>query len=254
MPPHDWDAAAYDRVADGVKALGHEVLARLNLAGDETVLDAGCGPGEVTAALVARLPRGRVIGVDASPRMVAAARERLGSTAEVIESDLAELHLAEPVDAILSTATFHWVPDHARLFARLRGNLRPGGRLVAQCGGAGNIEAVRAAAERAMAEAPFAAYLGGWRGPWTFATPQETEAELSRAGFAHVRCWLSHEVMHSPHPRTYARTVLLGAHLDRLPAALHEPFVDAVLERLEGAEGSLTIAYVRLNIEATAGA
>ena len=254
MTPHDWDAGAYDRVAAGVKALGHEVLDRLELAGGETVLDAGCGPGEVTAALVARLPRGRVIAVDASPRMVAAARERLGVTVEVIEADLAELRLARPVDAILSTATFHWIPDHPRLFACLRASLRAGGRLVAQCGGAGNIAAVRVAAELVAAEVPFAPHLAGWPGPWNFATPQGTAAALSRADFTDVECWSSHQAVHSDEPRAYARTVLLGAHLERLPAELHEPFVDAVLERLGVAQGPLRIDYVRLNIEASAPA
>ncbi len=253
MPVHDWDAVAYDQIATGVKALGHEVLARLTLEGHETVLDAGCGPGEITAALVARLPRGRVIAVDASPRMVATARERLGPAVEVIRSDLAELALADPVDAILSTATFHWVPDHARLFTRLRAALRTGGRLVAQCGGAGNIAAVRAAADGAAAAAPFAVHLGDWPGPWTFATPPQTEARLVEAGFTRVRCWTSLEPVQAQDPRTYARTVLLGAHLDRLPEDLREPYVGAVLGRLGAGPGPLTIDYVRLNIEATAG-
>src|SRR5918997_2223212 len=135
--PRDWDAATYERLSAPIEAMGRDVLSRLELAGDETVLDAGCGTGRVTAALVERLPRGRVIAVDGSPAMVREARKRLPESVEVREADLLELELPEPVDAIVSTATFHWILDHDRLFARLREALVPGGRLVAQCGGAG---------------------------------------------------------------------------------------------------------------------
>src|SRR5918997_7208165 len=136
--PRDWDAATYERLSAPIEAMGRDVLSRLELAGDETVLDAGCGTGRVTAALVERLPRGRVIAVDGSRAMVEEARRRLPASVDVLQADLLELELEELVDAIVSTATFHWIGDHDRLFARLRESLRPGGRLVAQCGGGGN--------------------------------------------------------------------------------------------------------------------
>src|SRR6478609_419541 len=115
----DWDGATYDRISTPQQAWGREVLERLPLRGEETVLDAGCGSGRITEMLAARLPRGRVIAVDASPAMVDAARQRLGEQADVRVMDLVDLELGEPLDAILSTATFHWIADHERLFARL---------------------------------------------------------------------------------------------------------------------------------------
>src|SRR5215216_1662812 len=135
--PRDWDATAYERLSAPLEAMGREVLQRLELDGDETVLDAGCGTGRVTAVLAERLPRGRVIAVDGSPAMVEEARRRLPASVDVREADLLELELEEPVDAVISTATFHWIRDHDRLFRRLRDVLVPGGRLVAQCGGEG---------------------------------------------------------------------------------------------------------------------
>ena len=198
MTPRDWNAESYQRISAPMEAMGREVLDRLELRGDERVLDAGCGTGRVTAALVERLPRGEVVAVDGSPAMVAEARERLGPGVEVFAADLLELELDEPVDAILSTATFHWIPDHDRLFDRLFAALRPGGRLVAQCGGAGNVATVQAAID-AVAEPA----LAGWAGPWTFASPEETTARLERSGFTDARAWLQQVRVEPDDPREY---------------------------------------------------
>lgn len=244
----DWDGASYDRVAHPMTRWGTDVLARLPLAGDETVLDAGCGSGRVTERLVERLPRGRVIALDGSPSMVAAARERLGRFGTRVEYVVADLGARLPlaagaVDAVLSTAALHWVPDHDALFRHLAAVLRPGGRLVAQCGGAGNIATVKVA---------IAAAGESWPGPWTFATPEETRVRLEAAGFVDVETWLQDEsaVFEPGEPfREYLRTVVLGSHLERLPADRREAFVDAVAAGLPDA----AVDYVRLNILATRG-
>ena len=240
----DWNAASYERVAAPLEAMGREVLDRLDLRGDERVLDAGCGTGRVTAALLERLPRGRVIAVDGSPAMVEAARERVGDAVELKVADLVRLELDEPVDAILSTAAFHWIADHDRLFERLRAALRPGGRLAAQCGGAGNIRELKAAAERVGEREPFAPALAGWPGPWYFASPEQTAACLERLGWVGVWTW-SHDVRVAPgDPREYLGTVALGSHTDRLAPELRDAFVDAVIAELEEPVAD----YVRLNI------
>jgi trans-aconitate 2-methyltransferase len=243
----DWDAATYDRVASPQEEWAREVLGRLPLNGDETVLDAGCGSGRVTRLLLERLPRGRVVGVDASPSMIEAARSALPDERVVlICTDLLDLALEEPVDAAFSNATFHWVPDHERLFTRLAAAIAPGGRLVAQCGGEGNVEEVVQAILAASAREPFAGHLDG-AAPWNFAGPEVTEARLLAAGFVDARCWLQEKAAHPEDPRVFARASGLAWHLDRLPAELHERFLDAVMEEL-GEDP--TFAYVRLNIDA----
>ncbi len=248
----EWDGATYDRVSAPMEMLGREVLARLELGGDEAVLDAGCGSGRITAALLERLPRGRVIGVDGAPSMITAARERLGDRPdlELRVADLSELDLgAERVDAILSTATFHWIKDHVKLFSVLRRALRDGGVMAAQCGGFGNIDAIRAAGDAVAATAPFAEHFAGWQGPWRYAKPAETEELLLGAGFRAARCWLEERPVTTDDAPTYYRNIILGAHVGRLPAALHDNYVESVLSRL--AEPSV-IPYVRLNIDAVA--
>lgn len=245
----DWDGATYDRISTPQQTWGSEVMERLPLRGDELVLDAGCGSGRVTEMLLKRLPRGRVIAVDASPSMVESARERLGPEVDVRVMNMLELKLDEPLDAILSTATFHWIADHPRLFARLRAALRPGGRLVGQCGGEGNVRRTRAAAQAAAEQEPFAEYMAGWDGPWNFSSAELAQERLLAAGFREARCWLVPVTVQPPEPREFLRTVNLGSHLLRLPEELREPFVAAVHERLGD---PYTIDYVRLNIDAVA--
>jgi trans-aconitate 2-methyltransferase len=245
----DWDAATYHRVGTPQARWAEGVLGRLDLRGDETVLDAGCGSGRVTAMLLERLPKGRVIAVDSSPSMVAAAREALpADRVQTMVCNLVDLELDEPVDAVFSNAVFHWVLDHDGLFERLHAALRSGGHLVAQCGGEGNIAAFKAAMEEVAAREPYAEHIAGWT-PWNYAAPEETEARLRRAGFAQARCWRTDEPVEPEDPESFVSTVCLGAHLDRVPEDLREPYTADVLEV---AGDPLKLEYVRLNIDAHA--
>lgn len=246
---HQWDGDSYDRISGPQLAMGRGVLERLPLTGDETVLDAGCGSGRVTEELLAKLPRGRVVAVDQSDSMVAAARARLGDRVEVRRVDLLELELEQPVQAILSTATFHWIGDHDRLFARLRAALAPGGRLVAQCGGQGNIDALRSVAYAVLAEEPYAAHFADWRAPWNYAPPDLTRERLLRAGFAEADCWLTPSPQRPDHPREYLSGIVLGPHREHLPQELQAQFIDDVLLALGE---PVVVDYVRLNIDAVA--
>lgn len=247
--PREWDAETYDAVSDPQFEWGMEVLERLELRGEERVADAGCGSGRVTAELAKRLPRGELIAVDGSEAMVAKARERLGDGATYLVSDLSELELPEPVDLIFSTATFHWIADHDRLFTRLRANLVPGGRLVAQCGGEGNV-AEHAAAIRTVGERPeYRPHLEEMASLWNFAAPEPTEARLRAAGFGEARCWLEPKPVTPADPLRFTMTVTLGPVLAQLPEELRQPFAEAVVA---GSPQPLTLDYVRLNIEARA--
>lgn len=239
----DWNATSYDRVAEPMTRWGTAVLGRLELEGDERVLDAGCGTGRVTEQLMERLPRGRVAALDASAAMVEATRKRLarfGDRVDYVTADLGRpLPIAGSVDAVLSTATFHWVPDHDSLFANLATVLRPGGQLVAQCGGAGNIADLLAATRQVDPSFETVAH---------FETAERTAERLAATGFEDVETWLSDEpTQFEPGPpfEAYLATVALREHAVRLgePAAA---FIRAVAERLPDAR----VHYVRLNIVA----
>jgi trans-aconitate 2-methyltransferase len=239
----DWDGSRYDAVSGPQARWGATVLERLPLAGDERVLDAGCGSGRVTEQLLARLPRGSVVALDASPSMLAEARSRLarfGDRVAFVQADLARpLPVVGLVDAVLSTATFHWVLDRDALFANLAAVLRPGGRLVAQCGGAGNVQRLT----------NLLATLGYARGNYMFATPDETRRRLERAGFEQIDCWLSDEPTRFEPGESFEaflETVCLRGVVDGMPPDQRPAFVRYIAERL----GEPVLDYVRLNIVA----
>jgi trans-aconitate 2-methyltransferase len=197
-----------------------------------------------------------VIAVDASPSMLEAAAARLEGALgagerrlELVRADLLELELAEPVDAVFSTATFHWIADHESLFARLRALLCPDGRLVAQCGGEGNIDRLRGRARAVTRRDPYAEHFSDFRAPWNYAAPGQTRERLLRAGFAEAECWLQPAPRTPEHPREFLATIVLGPHVQHLPAELREPFMDEVLAELGE---PVVVDYVRLNIDASA--
>ncbi len=247
----DWDATTYDRIADPMTRWGTDVLGRLALVGDETVLDAGCGSGRVTEQLLERLPRGRVVGLDAAPSMLAEAATRLarfGDQVRLVHADLLELTAdtlegSAPVDAVLSTATFHWVLDHDRLFRNLASVMRPGAALRAQCGADGNIARLLEAVSR----------VGGQRaGTWLYATPEDTRRRLADAGFVDVEVWTHPE----PTPidpgeplETYLATVCLRVHVADMAEDERRQFLRRVAEAMP----EPVIDYVRLNISARRG-
>jgi trans-aconitate 2-methyltransferase len=238
----EWDAAAYERLSAPQTRWGRIVVDRLELDGNERVLDAGCGTGRVTAMLLERLPDGRVIGLDGSAAMIEQASVRFAGDprVELVVADLTEpLPLDGHVDAVLSTATFHWVVDHASLFRHLAAVLRPGGQLVAQCGGAGNISSL----ERIVSQLGHT--FGGGK---TFATAEDTRARLEAAGFDDIETWLHEEP--TPIPRedleAFLETVCLGGLVDDMGDDERERFVHEVATRMP----QPTIDYVRLNINA----
>jgi trans-aconitate 2-methyltransferase len=244
--PREWDANTYDRIADPMTRWGESVVTRLELRGDETVLDAGCGSGRVTEVLLQRLPRGHVIALDGSTGMLDEARQRLARSLDRLSFVVADLQqplsLPRPVEAVLSTATFHWIRDHDALFRNLAAVLPPGGQLVAQYGGGENIATVLAVLDD----------LGVEDLPWCFTGPDEDRARLEAAGFDVEAAWTNEEPveLEPGEPfETYLSTVVLGWLLDRLPADERAPFVREVGRRLPGAR----LDYVRLNVVARRG-
>ncbi|HEX8290643.1 MAG TPA: methyltransferase domain-containing protein [Pyrinomonadaceae bacterium] len=254
----EWDAASYHRLSAPQFSWGRTVVERLRLAGGETVMDGGCGTGRLTALLLERLPRGRVIAVDFSQNMLEEARSHLGprpaGRVGFIRADLASLPFDRAFDGIFSTAAFHWVPDHPRLFRSLYECLKPGGWLVAQCGGGPNIARLMRRASVLMVSEPYAAYFSGWRDTKVFADDLTTAERLRAAGFARVETGLESAPTVLPGAdefREFLTTVNMHAHLARLPEArLRRQFVEELTEQAAADDPPYSLDYCRLNISA----
>jgi len=251
----EWDAGEYEKLSAPQTRWGAEVLGQLETRGDEAVVDAGCGTGRVTELLLARLPRGSVLAVDRSRAMVEAARRRFEGDARVrVErQDLLSLEVRERVDLIFSTATFHWIKDHDRLFRNLARALKPHGRLVAQCGGEGNISRATEAVDETVQDERFRPYFECWQDDKYYADPASTKGRLEAAGFEEVETWLHDEVAAFDSVGDLARflrVVVIGGHLERLPEELKDPFAAEVAEKVTSVDGTPALDYVRLNIMA----
>jgi trans-aconitate 2-methyltransferase len=156
-------------------------------------------------------------------------------------------------DAVFSTATFHWIRDHDRLFAEINRVLKPGGRLVSQCGGGPNLERLLDRTHALMQDGRFARWFSGWSDAWLFAGVDETEARLARLGFIDI------DVSLEPAPTTlpdaaafsdFISTVCVRHHVDRLPPEQRAEFVSALATEAASDDPPWTLDYWRLNVDA----
>jgi trans-aconitate 2-methyltransferase len=252
----DWNAERYHQLSGPQQTWGRRVLERLPLAGDELVLDLGCGTGRLTEELQRRLPGGRVVGADRSEAMIEVAAMWLSGHARraaVVQADGAALPFRRVFDAVFSGATFHWILDHGALFRSIITALKPGGRLVAQCGGAGNLAVLRGRADR-LSDAPaFAFYFDGWNEPWYYADVEATKRRLQAAGFVDINVWLEDAPTRfdsADEFRDFVATVCVRPHLDQLPATEGRLFLAELTMAAAEDSPAFTLDYQRLNIDA----
>jgi len=253
-----WDAQSYHRVADPQFEWGKRLLDRLRLGGGETILDAGCGSGRLTRLLLERVPHGRVIAVDVSPQMVERARFYLepefAGRLEVLCRDILTLGLDRVADVVFSTATFHWIPDQQRLYHSVAHALRPGGRLLAQMGGKGNLSRLLERGAAVEKEPEFRPYFEGWVRPNVYRDKDETRERLEAAGFREI------ELEHFPEPTTFrgaatfaefVTTVVFRLDLQRIPdPAVQRSFIGRLVEAASNDDPPYTLDYWRLNLSA----
>ncbi len=252
----DWDGAIYHRLSKPQFQWGLKVLSRMALRGDETILDAGCGTGRLTEKLLEKLPKGRVIAFDGSPSMLKVAREylgpRFGDRVTFLEGNLENLSLDKIADGIFSTATFHWVKDHSRLFNSLLAALRPGGFLLAQCGGSGNLARWHQRANDLMAMPRFQPFFLDWKEPWNYADAETTARRLREAGFDDVRTNLEPaptSLDHATTFRDFVGSVNLRHHVAAISShSAREEFLDALVDQARRDDPPFVLDYWRLNL------
>jgi len=254
----EWNASEYDRLSQPQFQWGQCFLGSLHLRDDETVLDAGCGTGKLTALLLHNLPAGKVVGLDLSRNMVGLARKNLrtqfGERAQFVAADLLHLPFHACFDGIFSTASFHWVLDHDALFRGLFDALRPGGWLHAQCGGGPNLKRLRQRVRTVGQSAEFSRWLAEFPEPWFFSEAEGAAARLRAAGFVEVETGLEaapFTVADGRQFQDYLRTFVLHRYLELLPSeALRQRFLNHVAESCGHDDPPWTLDYWRLNLRA----
>ena len=252
----EWNSTVYHRLSGPQVNWGKKVLSRLNLRGDERVLDAGCGTGRLTADLLQALPHGHVVAIDLSQNMLNSAREHLspgfGTRLNLVVSDLLHLPLRRSFDVVVSTAAFHWVLDHDRLFRNLHDVLVPGGCLEAQCGGGPNIKRLRDRANALAATSRFAPYFSGFREPWLYEDAEGAAATLRRAGFVAVETWVEAAptvLNDAAHYNEFVRNIVLRRHLENIPTLQERvDFMRILTEQAAQDDPPFLLDYWRLNL------
>jgi trans-aconitate 2-methyltransferase len=257
----EWNSAAYHRLSGPQLSWGKKVLSRLRVRGDEVVLDAGCGTGRLTAELLDALPQGRVVGVDLSQNMLGSAREhlspRFGARVSLVACDLLHLPFEHVFDGIVSTAAFHWVLDHDRLFANLRQALVPGGWLDAQCGGGPNLVMLRNRANALAATEKFVQFFAGFHEPWLYQYAEEAADGLRRAGFVEVETSIEAAptiLDNAAQYQEFVRNIIFRRHLENIPSEdLRAEFIAELTRQASLDDPPFSLDYWRLNLRGRAG-
>lgn len=166
----DWDVERYEGRHNFVWEMGADMLALLDPKAGETIVDLGCGPGQLTAKIAET--GANVIGIDSAPSMIAQARINYPKL-QFMLSDGATFQLGGPVDAVFSNAALHWMRPPEAVAHRIAKALKPGGRFVAEFGGAGNVRMILDALQ---------AVTGGEENPWYFPSIGEYATLLERFG------------------------------------------------------------------------
>lgn len=256
----EWNSGVYHRLSGPQVLWGKKVLDRLQLGGDEVVLDAGCGTGRLTAELLDALPHGRVVAIDLSQNMLSVAREHLaediGQHVTLVACDFLDLPFKEAFDVVVSTAAFHWVLDHDRLFRNLHAALRHGGRLEAQCGGGPNLVRFRSRADDLASTPRFAQYLARFREPWLFEDAEGAARTLQRAGFSEVETSVEAAPTVLDDAAQYSEfvcNIILRQHLEKIPTEeLRTEFLDRLTEEAAKDDPPFLLDYWRLNLRGRA--
>ena len=250
MAKQTWDPMAYGQNAAFVHGMADGVLEWLAAQPSEHVLDLGCGDGQLTQRIVAT--GASMVGVDASPEMVAAARTR-GIAAE--EASAESLPYADATfDAVFSNAVLHWVRDQDAMMAEVHRVLKPGGRFVAEMGGHGNVAAISVGFMAVLARHGYGNLENGVN---YYPTPASYTRRLVRHGF-HVE-----QIALIPRPTPLAESGMHGwlhtfrrGVLNGLPEKLRDTVVEETAALLSPAlrdeDGNWTADYIRLRFIAVA--
>lgn len=257
----EWNAAVYHQAANPHVNWGAGVVSAAALQGHERVADVGCGTGRVTEQLLDQLPHGHIVAIDRSANMIEQAQANLEpryrDRVSFLQRDLLELDphdVGEPVDVVFSTATFHWIRDHRTLFANLFAILKPGGRLIAQCGGGENLKMHVERAEALMASTRYRQWFEHWDAPNFSVDQQSAIHHMRQAGFTGIETHVTEAPVvlgDAEEFSTFLTTIVFREHLEQIPdASAREAFIGELTRLAATDEPAFLLDYWRLNMRA----
>ena len=260
-PDVRWDAADYARNSAAQREWARELIEKLALSGNESVLDLGCGDGKITAEIARRVPRGRVVGLDSSEEMIRLSRAAFPSSEHpnlrFQPGDARTLEFEREFDVVFSNATLHWVRDHAPVLAGAARSLTHGGRILFQMGGRGNGSEIFEVAREMTAAKKWCRWFDGFQIPWGFYGSEEYTRWCAAAGLEVRRIELLPRIMTQKGADGLAgwiRTTWMP-YTERVPADRREAFVREACERYVRAhppddQGNVAVRMVRLEVDA----
>jgi trans-aconitate methyltransferase len=232
---------------------GQRLLKRRKWLGNEIVMDAGAGSGNLTKILADKVPYGRVYAVDADSNMLQQAKANLSGyrNVQIFNSNMDNVSLPTKVDVVFSNAALHWVPQLERVLSHFWQLLNPNGELLIECGGHGNLDRPVSIIFKLVQSDQFREYFVNWKQPWHFPKQNETEKLLNKVGFRDIQVSLSNRITNFSDRQSFAtfvKTVIMKPFLGYLPDAKKDHFLDAFLNEFEHPGSAWSLDYVRLNI------
>jgi len=256
-----WDAAEYARNSAAQQGWALELIEKLGLSGEESVLDLGCGDGKISAEIARRVPAGRVLGVDSSEDMIGLSRRSFPASGypnlRFQRGDARALEFDARFDVVFSNATLHWVRDHGPVLKGAARSLRPGGRILFQMGGRGNGAEIFEVARQMVASGEWGRFFVGFEFPWGFYGPDDYLPWCAAAGLRLRRVELL--------PRTMLQKGVEGLsgwirttwmpYTERVPEDRREAFIQEASARYmelhpPDAEGNVGVGMIRLEVDA----
>jgi trans-aconitate 2-methyltransferase len=257
-----WNAEDYAKNSSAQYQWARELITKLALRGNESVLDIGCGDGKITAQLALAIPNGKVLGIDLSEDMIQLASKIYPSVQypnlSFIRMDATRICLAEQFDIAFSNAALHWIADHQAVLMGVRNCLKPGGRILFQMGGHGNAAEIFAIVENIMQKPRWRSYFNGFVSAHHFYGPEEYEAWIVESHFKPVRIELAaKDMQHSVEGLTSWLRTTWFPYTDCLPSELRNDFLEEavrayVAEHPVDENGNTHVKMSRLEVEALA--
>ena len=255
--PFEFSGEEYKKASVHQKEWGGQIISGLLLNGNENILDLGCGDGVLTAQLAAKVPRGSVLGIDASPSMIKAAAQIYAPNLTFRLKDINDLDFEGEFNLIFSNATLHWVHNHSAFLTSAYRGLKKGGLLRVNFAADGNCSTFIRIVKSAMQIAEYRPYFLNFTWPWYMPALKEYEKLVKELPYREVKVWAENSDRYFPDAESITRWIDQPS-LVPFKAMLQPPdrehfrdwVVQKILEAAKQLDGTYFETFRRINVSA----